>query len=109
MDVWDVSGPFTDSFYDKGERSFHDRNCRFPSVHTQPADGDNAVYIVLVLTQYFNQARSGFMRIKLKADYTATNDDTELIFDGYDFNFIAAYYTIDSSIPNYVAYAMAVD
>lgn len=51
MDVFDVSTiPYTDSIENKGSRDFRDRNCRFPSVHDQAADGDNAEIIVLVLT-----------------------------------------------------------
>ena len=63
-----------------------------------------------MLTEYLNEVKSGFMRIKLKSDFTeSVNNDDEVVFTGFDFRFISAYYEMDSSVPEYIAHAVAVD
>jgi len=59
----------------------------------------------LLITEYISAAKAGFLRVKLKSDYTQeAPTDEEHVFIGYSFVFTSAYYPT-----NELAYAVAYD
>ena len=104
MDVWDTSSLASLSLYTKGEKQVQDRRCRFPDFK-DGAPSDGSTYIILLLTEYYLTDKSGFLRIKLGANYEqVVANEEELVFTGYELRFTSAYYPTTE-----LAYAMAVD
>ena len=115
--MWDVSNPaaaggsglFTGAanhIYDKGERAILSRRCRFPAIKPADAVDNSAPNFVLLITEYYNEVKSGFMRIKLKADYTisSNNQEEERVQTTHDFRYTSAYYPTTQ-----LCYSVAVD